>query len=113
MRETGHWSLGLLEHITRESFGMLMNDLRFAVRALMRSRGFTITAVLTLALGISVNTAIFSVVDSVLLREPPFDEPERIVSVEGQNLGQGLSVASVAYPDVLDWRESALSLIHI
>ncbi|HEX6049371.1 MAG TPA: ABC transporter permease [Gemmatimonadaceae bacterium] len=86
---------------------MLMNDLRFAVRALMRSRTFTITAVSTLAFGISVNTAIFSVVDSVLLREPPFDEPERIVSVEGQNLGQGLRVASVAYADVLDWRESA------
>ena len=63
---------------------MLINDLRFAVRALARSRTFAITAVLTLALGISVNTAIFSVIDSILLRRPPFDEPDRIVTVEGR-----------------------------
>ena len=86
---------------------MLLNDLRFAVRALARTRTFTVTALLTLALGISVNTAIFSVIDSVLLTPPPFDAPSRIVSIEGQNERQGLKGSSVAYPDVLDWRADA------
>src|ERR1044071_6964418 len=86
---------------------MLVNDIRFAVRALMRSRTFTITALVTLALGISVNTAIFSVIDSVLLTPPPFDQPERVVTIDGENQAQGLSVSSVAYPDVLDWRTDA------
>jgi putative ABC transport system permease protein len=86
---------------------MLVNDIRFAVRALGRSRMFTITALATLALGISVNTAIFSVIDSVLLRQPPFDAPERIVMVEGSNPTQGMQISSVAYPDVVDWRANA------
>jgi putative ABC transport system permease protein len=86
---------------------MLANDIRFAVRALARSRTFTITALATLALGISVNTAIFSVIDSVLLTPPPFDQPDRIVTIDGQNKAQGLDGSSVAYPDVLDWRADA------
>jgi len=92
---------------------MLINDVRFAVRALARSRTFAITAVLTLALGISVNTAIFSVIDSILLRRPPFDEPDRIVTVEGQNREKGLMASSVAYPDVLDWRANAKAFEEI
>jgi putative ABC transport system permease protein len=92
---------------------MLLNDLRFAVRALARTRTFTVTALLTLALGISVNTAIFSVIDSVLLTPPPFDAPSRIVSIEGQNERQGLKGSSVAYPDVLDWRADARAFEEI
>jgi putative ABC transport system permease protein len=86
---------------------MLVNDIRFAVRALTRSRTFTITAVVTLALGISVNTAIFSVIDSVLLTPPPFDKPDRVVTLDSQNRAKGLDIGSVAYPDVLDWRRDA------
>ena len=92
---------------------MLLNDIRFAVRALARTRTFTVTALLTLALGISVNTAIFSVIDSVLLTPPPFDAPSRIVSIEGQNERQGLKGSSVAYPDVLDWRADARAFEEI
>jgi putative ABC transport system permease protein len=92
---------------------MLVNDIRFAVRALARSRTFTITALATLALGISVNTAIFSVIDSVLLRQPPFDAPERIVTVDGENPSKGLAISSVAYPDVLDWRADARAFEEI
>ena len=92
---------------------MLINDIRFAVRALTRSRTFTITALATLALGISVNTAIFSVIDSVLLTPPPFDAPERIVAIEGENKAQGLQGSSVAYPDVLDWRKDARAFDEI
>src|SRR5262245_58354836 len=92
---------------------MLINDIRFAARALARSRAFTITAVLTLALGISVNTAIFSVIDSVLLRPPPFDEPEQIAAIEGENREKGLMASSVAYPDVVDWRANAKAFEEI
>src|SRR5688572_28857052 len=92
---------------------MLVNDIRFAIRALGRSRAFTVTALVTLALGISVNTAIFSVIDSVLLTPPPFDEPSRIVTIDSQNKVQGLDVGSVAYPDVLDWRTDARAFEEI
>jgi putative ABC transport system permease protein len=86
---------------------MLVNDIRFAIRALTRSRTFTITALVTLALGISVNTAIFSVIDSVLLTPPPFDNPDRVVTLDSQNRAKGLDIGSIAYPDVLDWRRDA------
>ena len=88
-------------------------DIRYAVRSLARSRTFTVTALATLALGISVNTAIFSVIDSVLLTPPPFDHPDRVVAIEGQNRAQGLMGSSVAYPDVLDWRTDARAFEHI
>ena len=92
---------------------MIANDIRFAVRALARSRTFTVTALVTLALGISVNTSIFSVIDSVLLTPPPFDDPSRVVAVDGENKAKGLSPSSIAYPDVLDWRKDARSFEEI
>jgi putative ABC transport system permease protein len=92
---------------------MLTNDIRVAVRALRRSRTFTVTALTTLALGISVNTAIFSVIDSVLLRQPPFNEPDRIVTVDGENKQKGMTTTSVAYPDVVDWRAGSRAFSEI
>jgi len=65
--------------------GTFTNDLRFAARSLVRQPGFTLAAVLTLGLGIGANTAIFSVVDSVLLQPPPFREPDRVMVIWGVN----------------------------
>jgi predicted permease len=80
-----------------------MNDLKLAFRQLTKNPGFTAVAVITLALGIGANTAIFSVVNGVLFRPLAYKEPDRIVTIlhDGRN--------PVAPADFLDWREQSLS----
>src|ERR1051325_4803182 len=82
----------------------LRHDLRYAVRELVRSPGFTAVAVLTLGLGIGANTAIFSAVDGVLLRPLPYPEPDRILTIWGHHVSIGRETASL--PDFLDWRQA-------
>jgi predicted permease len=75
----------------------------------LRQPGFAATAILTLALGIGATTAIFSVVNAVVLRPLPFDDPDRIVVVTNTNLKTGARNTTVSGPDFRDWREQARS----
>ena len=84
--------------------GMLWQDIRYGSRMLVKSPGFTVVAVLTLAIGISANVAMFSVVNAVLLRPLPFEEPDRLVVVQQRGKQQGWTTGW-SYPDFLDWRE--------
>src|SRR5215475_13356566 len=85
----------------------LIQDLRYGARILLKKPGFTLIAVLTLALGIGANTAIFSVVYALLLRPLPYHEPERLVLLSDK--GRAGVRMSVSYPNYSDWRERAQS----
>lgn len=81
----------------------MLNDLRYAIRMLLKSPVFAVVAIFTLALGIGTNTAIFSVVNAVLLR-PLYDlDPQRLVTVSSRF--REAPYASVSAPDLWDWRE--------
>jgi putative ABC transport system permease protein len=84
-----------------------MNDLRFAFRQLLKNPGFTAVAVLTLALGIGANTAIFSFVNAILLRPLPYKDPERLVMVFENHLVNGWDRFTIGAPVLGEWRKQS------
>ncbi len=90
----------------------MLNDIRYGLRQLIKHPGFTIIAVLTLALGIGANTAIFSVVNAVLLKPLPFPEPDQLIAVGMTDARQkgDTNLNSLSYPDFFDFRDQNRTL---
>jgi predicted permease len=84
------------------------HDLKFALRSFMRTKGLTVTVVVTLALGIGANTAIFSVLEGIVLSPLPYRHPQRLVLMALYNRSLGYAT-DASYPDFLDWQRSARS----
>ena len=82
----------------------LFKDIRYGFRSLVKHRGFTAIAVLTLALGIGANSAMFSTVNAVLLKPLSYPESEQIVLLEGVNPAQGITQSNMSIPDFADWQ---------
>jgi len=89
----------------------LIQDLKYAARVLLKSPGFVLIAVLTLALGIGANTALFSVVNGVLLRPLPFPQPNQLVILSEKTAV--FASSSISYPNFLDWQRSNSSFTSV
>jgi hypothetical protein len=93
-------------------FDALRQDVRYAVRGLRRTPGFTVAVVLTLALGIGTNTAIFSVVDQLLLRPLPYPDGDRIVRIHETSVGDN-DRSDVNPANWLDWQRQSQTLASL
>src|ERR1035438_7737106 len=93
--------------------GSILQDLRPRGRGLLEKSGFTSLALLTLALGIGANTAVFSVVNTVLLRPLPFESPQEIVAVWEQRPRENSFRGGISALDFVDWRRMSKSFSNI
>jgi predicted permease len=104
-RAMGAWPHALWLRLDRWRWDVIWQDIRQGTRALRARPGFTVVAIITLALGLGVNAAIFSAVRAVLLRPLPYPEPERLVSVSSASLRGGAPFGgAVSPPDFADWQ---------
>src|SRR5437879_2229239 len=109
-REFGN--MGLMKEVTRDVWGWrwledVVEDVLYGLRMLRKNPGFAATAILTLALGIGANTAIFSVVDAILLRPLPYREPDRLVRIWESSPKCDVVRNSVNPRSFLDWHDHA------
>src|SRR5690349_21649302 len=91
--------------------GTLAQDLKYGLRMLARNPGFTLVAVLTLTLGIGANTAIFSVVNGVLLQPLPYQDPGRLLIMSEKT--PEFETMSISYPNFLDWQRESRSFANL
>ncbi|HEU4510491.1 MAG TPA: ABC transporter permease [Pyrinomonadaceae bacterium] len=91
----------------------MIQDLRYGIRMLLKHPWFTCTVVLTLALGIGANTALFSIINALLLRPLPLPQPEQVVQVWEVSRQSGNLKFPVALPNMVDWRTQSSSFAHI
>jgi hypothetical protein len=115
-REFGN--VGLIEEDSREVWRWtvienFLMDVRYGLRMLRRNSGFALAAALTLALGIGANTAIFSVVESVLLRPLPFHDPERLFAIWMNSKEQGSARIGASMPEFEDYQDQSRSFEYI
>jgi predicted permease len=106
------------QELHREQRGLpmletLLQDLRFGLRMLRKNPGFSLIAILTLALGIGANTAIFSVVNATLLKPLPYADPDRLAMLWTVNPKQGIYEEGTSYPTFLDWRAQSQSFAEM
>src|SRR5678816_3162926 len=87
----------------------ILRDLKHGIRLLIRKPGFTVVAVVTLALGMGANTAIFTVAHALILKPLPYSNPDELVIVNENNLSRGWTSFSVSAPNFVDWRAQTLS----
>src|SRR5688572_6520532 len=92
---------------------MFRQDVRYAIRSLLKTPGFTVIAVACLALGIGVNSTIFSVVDGVILRPHPFPNAHELIVVNATNPKQGVRRGVLSYPDYKDLRDSNATIASL
>src|SRR4030088_1528682 len=105
-REFGN--AGLVKEVTRDMWGWgslerLLQDLRFGMRMMAKSPGFAAVGILTLALGMGANTALFSVVNGVLFNPLPYPEPEQLVTLHESK--PNFEAGSISFPNFRDWRK--------
>src|SRR5882762_4058199 len=92
---------------------MIFHDIRLALRSLVRDRSVSAIVILCLALGISVNATLFSVIDGVLIQPLPFPQADRLVVLNELSDRRGVREAGVSYPTLEDIRERATSLAAV
>src|SRR2546425_12864966 len=91
----------------------LLQDLRYAARTLVNSPGFAAVTILCLALGIGVNSAIFSIVDTIAIRPLPFRDLDRLVTLGSSKVSNATDIGGVSYLDLRDWRRRTHSFERI
>ena len=91
----------------------LIKDLRYGIRSFLKRPGFLVIALSTLTIGIGATTAMFTLVNSLLLRPLQFPEPERIVRFQGVNPRQGITESNMSVPDIVDWQTQSQSFEQI
>jgi len=88
----------------------VLGDVRYALRSLARTPGFVAVALLTIALGIGANTAVFSVVDAVLLRPLPYADSDRLIAIQETDRRSPNQWHEVSYPNFLDWQRGTVAI---